>query len=376
MKRIDRLVLREVVGPWAFGIGLFTTLLLAAGPLNRITSFLVGGNDGATVAHLVMLYLPALLVKTFSMSMLLAGLLGFGRLSSDSEIIALKAGGASLPRILRSVVVASVVVAGITYWFNDRVVPGAQREAIELGLKLSGEGKIGGKADGRPFGQHDPKTGKDRLVAMFSARNVDLATRTMQNVAITLYDAQEKPKAVLLAPQVSFNPPDDWRIYGPARIVPLDADINPREVVHLNGGAWPRGVPKPKSSMEDLFSKNDYDSYTVASLRAKIRGLKQAGEMEARDIRDFEYGYYNKFSVALAALVFGPLGAVLGVQNRRSGSASGFALAVGIIFAYIALANFMNVWARGGLLPPWAASFAPLCIGALACGVIIYRRNA
>ena len=373
MKRLDRLVLMELAAPWGFGVALFTVLLIAAGPLVKITSFLAAGAPAGEVGKLVLLLLPAVLVKTFTMAMLLAGLLGFGRLSSDSEITALKAGGASVVRILRPVFLASLLVGLVTFWFNDRVVPAAARTAADMVARFINEGQIAGKADARPLTRKDPKTKKDKLVAMINARNVDYATKTLLNVVITLYDAQEKPKAVLIAPQVTFNGLDDWRVGAGARIVPLD---DPRMVVNLRGGAWPGGVPMPKSTLDDLFSKGDYDAYTIAELRAKIKTLRRAGEMEESKIRDFEYGYWNKFSVAFAALVFGPLGAVLGIQNRRSSSASGFALAVGIIFLYIVLANFTNVWAQSGFVPPWVASFIPICIDALACGVIIYRRNA
>lgn len=353
-------------------MGLFTVLLLAAGPLNRITSYLVGGASASIVGELVLLYLPALLVKTFSMSMLLAGLLGFGRLSSDSEITALKAGGASVPRILLPVVGVSVLVSLVTFWFNDAIVPQAQKTALSLGDQLARSGKVAGSSVSKA------QVEKGKVVAFFNAKNVDIATQTMQGVAVTVFDSNEKPVAELLAPNVRFKSLSNWAIVGEARIVPLDADVNPREVVHLADGAWPKGIVQPRGTLADLASNkdDDYDSYTISGLRAKIVQLRRDRSETETKILDFEYGYYNKFSVAFAALVFGTLGAVLGIQNRRSGTASGFALAVGIIFGYVMLANFMNVWARGGLLPPWAASFAPLCIGAVACGVIIYRRNA
>lgn len=362
----------EIAGPWSFGVAMFTVILLAAGPLNRITSYLAGGASPEVVGQLVALFLPALLVKTFSMAMLLAGLLGFGRLSSDSEITALKAGGASVPRILMPVMAASLLVSLVTFWFNDAVVPRAQRTALELGDRLARSGKVAGQPVSKAVVE------KGKVKAFLNAKNADYATQTLQGVAVTVFDERERPVAQLLAPNVRFKGVDDWAIVGAARIVPLDADVNPREVVRLSDGAWPKGVvPQPKGTLADLLAKDDdYDSYTIAGLRAKIAQLRQDRSETEKKIRDFEYGYYNKFSVAFAALVFGTLGAVLGIQNRRSGTASGFALAVGIIFGYVMLANFMNVWAGSGLLPPWAASFAPLCIGAVACGVIIYRRNS
>ena len=374
LKRLDRLVVGELVSPWLFGVGLFTSLLFAGTFLGRIASYLVGGTSPALVGQLVLLMVPALLVKTFSMAMLLAGLLGFGRLSSDSEIVAMKAGGASVPRIVWPVLVASLLVAGVAFGFNELVVPRAAKAAASIAGSLVRSGRVGGKADARTI------FGKDgRLLASLTAKKVDLATGTMSGASMTIYDAQEREKAVLIAPTVTFQKDlGDWRIGEGARVVPLDADVNPREVVHLKGGAWPTNqAPKPPGTLEGLFLKdNDYDAYTLKELRVKIRALKADKSRDPHDVRDFEYGYWNKFSVALAALVFGVLGAALGIRHHRSGgTASGFATAVAIIFGYITLANFMNVWARGGLLPPWAGSFAPLCIGTVACGVIIYRRN-
>jgi len=370
LKRIDRLILRELVAPWAFGVALFTVILLAAGPLNKITSFLVGGSSGAEVLHLLSLMVPALLVKTFAMAMLLAGLLGFGRLSADSEIVALKAAGASVVRIVWPVFLAALAVSVFTFFFNDRVVPKAARAVLSLTTRLAQEGKIGGRSFSQPIVQ------KGKTTAMISAVNADLATQTVQNLSVLAYDEKGAPTFLLVAPNAHFRPgsPPDWKIDGPFDVIPIQ---HPRAVTHFTGGAWPTGIAKPTGSLEDLLiKKDDYDAYTIEELKTKIAQMKREGDTAERDIRDYEYGFYNKYSVAFAALVFGILGAALGITNRRSGSASGFALSVGIIFGYVFLANFMNEWARGGLLPPWAASFAPLCIGAVACGVIIYRRNA
>ena len=91
--------------------------------------------------------------------------------------------------------------------------------------------------------------------------------------------------------------------------------------------------------------------------------------------RNREYWLWNKFAVPLAAFVFGVLGAALGIRSHRAGTATGFALAVAIMFAYMTLANFMNVWAMGGVIPPYVASFTPIILGLGAALVIMWRRN-
>jgi lipopolysaccharide export LptBFGC system permease protein LptF len=77
----------------------------------------------------------------------------------------------------------------------------------------------------------------------------------------------------------------------------------------------------------------------------------------------------------MAAFIFGTLGATLGIRNQRTGTSVGFAIAIAIIFSYFALANFMSVFSQGGIFPPYVASFAPIAIGLIASGVIIWRRN-
>src|SRR5687767_1052778 len=98
--RMDRLVIGEVVGPFVFGVLLFTSLFFAGGEVVRLAEFMGKGVPPATVAKLLVLPLPYIIALTFPLAMLLAALLGFGRLSNDSEIVALMAGGASFSRIV------------------------------------------------------------------------------------------------------------------------------------------------------------------------------------------------------------------------------------------------------------------------------------
>ena len=114
LRQIDRLITKELIGPWLFGVGLFSALLMAATYLGRLVGYIVDQAPGELVGQLVVLSLPAILVKTFTMAVLLAALLAFGRLSSDSEIVALRAGGASIYRIVAPVAFFSLLVAMIT----------------------------------------------------------------------------------------------------------------------------------------------------------------------------------------------------------------------------------------------------------------------
>lgn len=108
LRLLDRYVLKELLYPFVFGIAAFSSIFIASTMLFKITQYMTKyGAPLETVARLFMYNLPEVINYTFPMSMLLAALMAFGKLSGSSEITAMKAGGVSYYRIVAPVLVAS-----------------------------------------------------------------------------------------------------------------------------------------------------------------------------------------------------------------------------------------------------------------------------
>jgi lipopolysaccharide export system permease protein len=75
------------------------------------------------VARLILYSLPAILAFTFPFSSLLGALMAIGRLSSDREIIALRASGVSHRRIFLPVLLLGILFSGISFFTNDYLLP-------------------------------------------------------------------------------------------------------------------------------------------------------------------------------------------------------------------------------------------------------------
>jgi lipopolysaccharide export system permease protein len=347
---------------------MFTSLLLAGTYLNKITDYVARGVPMDKVMEVTMLLMPAILVKTFSMSVLLAALLSFGRLSSDSEIVALRAGGASILRIVSPVIVFSLLISVATFWCNEQFVPAAANRAKLMLVELADDGKL---ETGNPTSF--PISEGGRVRAMISARSFNLGARTMSGVTITAFGDTNLPSYLMYAPEMEYRGKDDWHIRGTSTLFSVrnGYTITADEI-------WPDKIPKITLSPTDImtFNNNDLDLYSMADIKAQIDRGKANQDLPDDRIANLEYGYWSKISVPLAAAVFGTLGAVLGIRNHRTGTAAGFALAVAIIFGYMLLANFMNVWAQAGALPAWIAAFLPLVLGTGAAAYLIWRRNA
>lgn len=374
MKKLDVLILKELVGPWAFGVALFGSLLFAATWLGRVAEYISKGLPGEIVSQFALLLLPAILVQTFAMSSLLGALLAFGRLSSDSEVVAVRAAGVSLFRMIMPVAGFSLVVAAAAFTLNEIYVPIAAKRSQVLA------NQIADKLDTNSLSSTVlPIRKEGRLQAMVVAKDFSPDGRVLRGVSVISYDPDGNPSAYLYAAALEYSDPDQlreglgWRIRGGAEMLSADGATK-----YSVTEAWPEDFVDPTFTPGDILARGlkSFESLSMRELRQKISEGIEDPTVSRKDLRNYEYGYWNKISLPLAAFIFGTLGAALGIRNHRTGTAAGFALAVAIIFGYFTIANFMNVWALNGTIPPYVASFTPIAIGFIASVVIIWRRNA
>src|SRR5512143_375045 len=111
---LDGYIVREMLPPTAIGLLVFTFVLLID-QIPRLLAVLVARSaDLATILRVFVNLLPSILAVTIPMAFLLGVLLAFGRLASDSEIVALRAVGVSPLRLLGPVTILATVMTAVT----------------------------------------------------------------------------------------------------------------------------------------------------------------------------------------------------------------------------------------------------------------------
>jgi lipopolysaccharide export system permease protein len=120
-----RYILRAHVGPFLFSNAIIIFLFLLQFLMKRAGDLVGKGLSAWVILELISLNLAWMLVLSVPMSVLVASLMAFGKLSADNEITIMRASGLSLYRMVAPVVMATMVVTGALMWFNNSVLPDA-----------------------------------------------------------------------------------------------------------------------------------------------------------------------------------------------------------------------------------------------------------
>ena len=122
-KTITIYLLRELGSPFFLGLLIFTFVLLMQWVLDLIEMVISKGVNVTTVLELIVYIMPSFLVLTLPMGVLVATLTAFGRLSTDSEITAMKASGISFYTLYMPVCLFSLGVAATTFFLYADALP-------------------------------------------------------------------------------------------------------------------------------------------------------------------------------------------------------------------------------------------------------------
>ena len=127
---IDRWLLGQIIPPMIFAISAFTVISLSVGVMFDLIRKIVEFGLPLFLALKVLFFsLPSFLVLSFPMAVLLSTLLAYGKLSSNSELLALKSLGIKTSRIISPAIALSIFMTGLTFYFNDNLVPASNKLA-------------------------------------------------------------------------------------------------------------------------------------------------------------------------------------------------------------------------------------------------------
>jgi lipopolysaccharide export system permease protein len=129
---IHNYIYKEVLLLTAVIVGVLTFLLVAVNLFRVLQLIMYTDLPLWVTAKFVLLAMPLTLTLTIPAGLLSAVLIVFGRMSSDRELLALKASGIGLAPIVAPVVLLAVGLSLVDYWLVAYVVPESQKEYVNM----------------------------------------------------------------------------------------------------------------------------------------------------------------------------------------------------------------------------------------------------
>ena len=131
MRIINRHITKNLLATLALAMGILVFVMLSA-HFFRAFNFLASGGSAAVFAKLLAMLIPEILRYVLPLSLLVATVLVFSRMSADNEIVALKACGVSLWQIIAPGLVLAVVFCAICTWLALWVAPPLRNASDQL----------------------------------------------------------------------------------------------------------------------------------------------------------------------------------------------------------------------------------------------------
>jgi lipopolysaccharide export system permease protein len=123
MKILSRYIIKEHIPPFFFALAVLMFIFLMNFLVKYITQIFGKGLSLFSIIELIFYNLAWMFALAVPMSVLIATLMSFGRLSADNEITILKSSGISIYQIIRPALWFALVVTILMILFNDRVLP-------------------------------------------------------------------------------------------------------------------------------------------------------------------------------------------------------------------------------------------------------------
>src|SRR3954465_8126901 len=137
VRKLDRYLMTEILGPLSLGFVVYTFILLIRFLFQSAEMIIRRGLPASMVGQLLLTTLPNIVVLTLPMSLLFGTLIAVGRLSSDSELIAMRACGISLLTLYRPIFLLSGLATLLNMSLMIYVLPWGNHALQELRLEIT-----------------------------------------------------------------------------------------------------------------------------------------------------------------------------------------------------------------------------------------------
>ncbi len=364
MKILRNYFLKEFIGPLFLTLGVLTFVMVLVGNLKKIADLVINkGVDIFSVLKLFLFMTPYIVTYALPISVLVAVLISLGRLSSDNEIIAIRASGINLFSLILPLLIVGFILSLALVIFNDRASPYAhftyRKTLIEVGIK-------------------NPTAALEEGVFINSFQKyilfiyrVDQKKNRLGNIRIYEPQGEGKPTRTIVAKSGEFVPALEKNIVK-LKLVDGTSDEpdpqNPTSFYKLNFKTYFINLSLAQTKSADQIEKKPKDM-TIQELTVQIEKLKKDGIDPTPLMTEIN----ERLTLAVSCFVFMLLGSSLAVITRRREKSINIGIAIVVMIVYYPFFIGCEAMAMEGLINTNIAMWIPNAVLGIIGSFLTYK---
>lgn len=430
LPKVDKYILSEFWLPLTSSAGIITGVWLGIDKFREVFRLLA--KSGASIDKglvILGLEIPEILSMTIPIGILMAAFLTFQKLSTQSEILAMRAAGISFLRILRAALILGILAATTNFILGEVIVPVTSPLARKMYAYTLYKDPITKKKKLYGFSYFEKTPQKNKLRRIFyvgrahegNLEDVVILDFTKQNIS-QIYTAAEGRWSAerggwILKHGTSRyiqmkNAEDRLRLRKKAlqeklerkeRQVKNKKESAKEDVVDLKAkiakleNSKEEKIEKAKeesgpadivSSFKSTFVPSGVDpnkilAKTTAIPLMNIAELKEfidlhtSQNLDTSKLNRAKTYFHNKIAYPLSSLILALIGACLGIVGRRKHMNLGYIVLGLVVFVfYMSQTIFLSFGESGKIAPMLAAWIPNIILGSLALGLVWYRSES
>jgi LPS export ABC transporter permease LptG/LPS export ABC transporter permease LptF len=361
---LDEYVMREFVTMFLLVEGGFVLLMIVFTYFSLVGDILRNHVRTTTVGDYLVNLTPDLIYQIAPLAVLIAALVTFGVLNRNSEIIAMKATGISLYRLVIPIVSAALLLAAGLFLFDQYYLPQANRkqEALRNTIKGKPPQTYLHPEQKWMFGQ--PRAGEPGRIFYYEFFDPD--KNEFANLSVFEFDPAtfQLTRRIFAARAAWDAHAGAWRFEkGWVR------DIQGSDVTAYRD--FPATRFAEIHEPPDYFTKEDRQAQEMnfGQLQGYIRDLRQSGF----DTMRLRVALWHKLAYPMVAVVMVVLAIPFALSMGRRGSLTGIAVAIGVALAYIILNDTFEAMGNVNYLPSAVAAWSSDILFGLVGGYLLLR---
>jgi len=361
MRLLRSYFLKEFSTSLVLSLGVLTFVMLL-GNLIKIADLIINkGVDILSVGKLFLFMIPTLLTYTLPVAALVAILISLGRLSSDNEIIAIKAAGINIFNLILPLLTIGLILSLLLVILNDRIIPytryASRKTLAELGIK-------------NPAAIFEPgvfiNTFQNYVIFIYS-----IDQNKLNNVRIYEPQGEDKPARTIIAKKGEFIALPEKKMVK-LKLIDGTSDEpdpdNPNSFYKLNFKTYFMNLNlSPLEEKEQINKKNK--DMTIQELLQAAERLKKEGIEPLPLFLEIN----KRIALAFSCFIFILLGSSLAIITRRREKSINLGLAFIIVGIYYLLLLGTETLSLQGYLPSPLIVWIPNLIFGILGAILIYR---